>query len=554
MRKTYLLLSLLCTVTMVYAHERSIEEKLAAASTVVRSTQPAMAKANAAGQKLRIQHSSEMLTVIGNDNGFALIANDDMFNAVVGYSDNAFVLDENNSLSWFMYAAGESMKARIADGKPSYAPTAPDTERFKASIAPIVSTTWNQSKPYNDLCPKDTKGNGYPSGCVATALSQIMKHHRYPVHGYGRKSYSFSPSEGVGELLSAEFESTYYQWDSMLDNYISGQYSAEEGNAVATLMFHAGVAVEMNYTPSGSGAYSSEARNGLMKHFGYNKNISLLYRDYYSQKEWMNFIFNELSNERPVYYAGSDKQRGGHAFVIDGYDENGFVHVNWGWGADGGNGFYDIALLNPTGYSFSIGQDMLIGIALPDKDIRYEPQIVSDHTMSAAKITDALINVAVGQTVWNLSGDAWSGELGIILKGNGQEYVLAQKPVKTTPYLYNVLSNMEGALGGLLSLPSGLSDGEYRLFTASKGSPDKGWSLVRRKDGQTNSYLMDINNGKVTLNAANDDSWPSTGIKKISGSNAAGTYYDVYGRPAASSTRGIILHKQGNGIRKIVVR
>lgn len=550
MRKTYLILLLLGTVMVAMARERLYQEKMKAAEAVIKTFHNTRSQ-TVADNKLNIVRSDKMLTIIGNGNGFAIIANDDRFNAIIGYSDKPFTLDGNNSLSWFIDAVGWSMEARMVENNMYSSRILPDASKYKTSIEPLVSTTWNQDKPYNILCPKDSRGNAYPSGCVATALSQIMKYHNYPKHGYGQKQYSFKPAEGVGELLSANFGETTYQWDKMLDNYTAGKYSDDEGNAVATLMLHAGVAVEMQYTPTGSGAYSSEAKNGLIRHFGYNKNIGILYRDYYSEEEWMNIVFAELNAARPIYYAGADESRGGHAFVIDGYDENGLVHVNWGWGTAGGNGYYDISLLNPSGYSFSVGQDMLIGIDLPDADIQYNSHLVSDYELEAAKVAH-LLNVNVGQTIWNLNGDAWTGELGIVMQGNGKTYVLSQKTVKITADRYNVLANIEGTLGGLLQMPKDIADGEYRLYVGSMDENDKNWSLVRRKTGLVNSCILNVSNGTFTITNTADDTW--TGIKNIHSDNQNIKYYDLYGRKAEASSKGIKIRKQGNKVRKIFIK
>lgn len=536
---------------VLQARERSLNEIREAAIKVLTPLHVTRSYSAANIPTVRVELSNEMLTVVNSDHGFAIVANDDAFNAVIGYSDKPFVLDENNSLAWFINAAGESMKARMAESNVHYAPTLPDAGKYKTSIEPLVSTTWNQDKPYNNLCPKDSRGNSYPSGCVATALSQIMKYHNYPEHGYGQKQYSFKPADGVGELLSANFGETTYLWNKMLDNYVAGKYSDDEGNAVATLMLHAGVAVEMQYTPTGSGAYSSEAKNGLIKNFGYNKNIGIVYRDYYSQEEWMNIVFTELNAARPIYYAGADASRGGHAFVIDGYDENGLVHVNWGWGATGGNGYYDISLLNPSGYSFSVGQDMLVGIDLPDADIQYESHLVSDYELEAAKVAH-LLNVSVGQAIWNLNGDAWTGELGIVMQGNGKTYVLAQKTVKTTADRYNVLANIDGTLGGLLQMPKDIADGEYRLFVGAMDENDKNWSLVRRKVGLVNSCIINVSNGTFTITNTTDDTW--TGITSVYPDSHDIKYYDLYGRKADASSKGILIRKQGNKVSKIFAR
>ena len=455
MKKTLLLLLVLVAFAADgNARERSFAEKQALAAQFIGKTNgKKMAKAKSSQWTVLLDNG--VLSVMSNGNaGFAIVINDDQQGSVAGYSDAPFS-ESNESLQWFLSAVSSSVASNSLAANSRKDAVKP-SEKYKSSMVPLLSSKWNQSTPYNDLCPKDTKGKGYPSGCVATALSQIMYFHKYPEKGNGQKQYSFKPSDGVGELLSANFGETTYDWANMLDNYESGTYTEEQGNAVATIMLHCGVAVEMNYTPTGSGAYSSEARNGLITFFNYHKNAGLLHRTYYSLEEWMDIIYNELNHNRPIYYAGADANRGGHAFVLDGYDTNGFVHINWGWGANGGNGYYDITLLNPSGYEFSQGQDMIIGIDKPDvEDIVYESHIVSDYALSVTKF-GTMLNVGPGNSLWNLSGYKWSGELGVIMKNAEHTYVLNSVTSKDVANRYNTLSSLtpsDATLGCMVKLP-----------------------------------------------------------------------------------------------------
>lgn len=523
------------------ARERTLTEKQALARQYV-SMPGGKKRAKAETAQWTALLDNGMLTVMGSDKaGFAIVVNDDQLGTVAGYSDTHF--DETNeSLQWFLTTVSSSLANNSLSAN-SHKAAVPPSEKYKPSMAPLLASTWNQSTPFNDLCPKDNKGKAYPSGCVATALSQIMYFHKYPEKGSGQKQYSFKPADGVGELLSANFGETTYDWANMIDNYESGNYSEEQGNAVATIMLHCGVAVEMNYTPTGSGAYSSEARIGLITFFNYHKNAGLLNRAYYSLEEWMDIIYNELNHNRPLYYAGADANRGGHAFVLDGYDTNGFVHINWGWGASGGNGFFDITLLNPSGYEFSQGQDMIIGIDKPDvQDIVYESHIVSDNALSVSRF-GAMLNVSPGTSLWNLCGYKWSGQLGVILKNAEHTYVLNSVTAKDVANRYNTLSSLtpsDAVLGGMLKLPTDIADGEYRLFIGSMDERDTDWRLVRRRNNVVNNYKVTISEGKLTsLEQDTDDTWPNemtTGIQAVQAKSKSlnQAIYDLNGRYVGS--------------------
>lgn len=550
MRKYFLLFSLVAL--SANARERSLSSLQRAAASFL---SVAEASSQSSESEPSVALRKEHLTVLDNGTQFVVMANDDAFTTVVGYSDAPFSA-KNEGLMWFLEAVNQSM---MQQGEARQSLVVPDASKYQAKIDPLLATTWNQDAPFNDLCPKAANGGDYPSGCVATALSQIMKFHAYPAQGRGEKQYSFKPAAGVGQILYANFGETTYQWDKMLNNYKSGSYTEEEGNAVATLMMHCGVAVEMNYTSTGSGAYSSEARNGLVTYFGYHENMGIVYRSYYSLEQWMDMLYAELNQNRPIYYSGSDARQGGHAFVIDGYDENGLVHVNWGWGADGGNGFFDITLLNPTGFQFSEGQSMLLGLDLPTVHFDYESHLVSDEALSVTKVAKFL-NVNVGETIWNLDGRAWKGEVAVLLAGADACHVLSSSATNEVPNLHDVVRNLQQSVGGMLKLPSNLADGDYRLFVGAKNSRDKQWSLIRRAAGLANSYIISVTNGAVSsITSDTDDRWQAitTGMDVLSddaSSKAPIQYYDLQGRMFNATPRGLLIRKQGGLVRKVIVR
>lgn len=221
----------------------------------------------------------------------------------------------------------------------------------RTTVAPLIQTRWNQRNPYNSRVPKPSPGVEFPSGCVATALAQIMKYYNYPNHGYGNHAYQryYNVSGNYTAItFEADFEHTYYDWNDMLLNY-SGNYNTEQAYAVGTLMYHVGVSVDMQYEPSGSGAYSSDAGQALIDHFGYNPEAVFIERRHYDDFNWERLIYQELSESRPVYYSGQTYNVG-HAFICDGYDaNNGLYHFNWGWGGSC-DGYYPITgsnALNP---------------------------------------------------------------------------------------------------------------------------------------------------------------------------------------------------------------
>lgn len=240
---------------------------------------------------------------------------------------------------------------------------APDAMRFKTSVEPLLTTKWDQGAPYNSLTPKKknfltgTEQNT-PVGCVALALGQIMYYHGYPKVGKGRNAYkSFFDKDS----LIAEFGQTEYHWDRMLKEY-TFNYTSRNVEAVATLLFHCGVAVGTIYQLSGSSAFAyGNIPKDLVDFFRYDaEGLRYLSRSDYGKQEWMELIYEELSNGRPIFYSGNSASQGGHAWVLDGYDAEGKVHINWGWKGSH-NGYYDIDLTG-TAHDFDRQQSMVIGI------------------------------------------------------------------------------------------------------------------------------------------------------------------------------------------------
>ena len=252
------------------------------------------------------------------------------------------------------------------------------TTNLKTSVEPLLKTTWGQDAPYHSMCPTRTNSKGEQQhcrvGCVACAMGQIMYYHQHPKTGKGQKSYTFIVS------ASADFGSTHYDWGNMLENY-TATHSPQQDTAVATLLYHCGVSVSMIYglTASYTNTFNTVS-NALKEYFRYDgQSVRYVKRsDFPSKEEWLQMIYENLSEGLPVFYSGSSKSLGAHAFVIDGYDEEGKVHINWGWYGQR-NGYYDIDL-NEAGVDFNEQQSMVIGIKPADDGTGISPIEFSTST------------------------------------------------------------------------------------------------------------------------------------------------------------------------------
>lgn len=260
------------------------------------------------------------------------------------------------------------------------------SDLFYAEVPPLISTQWGQGSPYNDYCPPKC-----PSGCVATAMSQIMNFYQYPVSGIGSNSYtSYSRKYNI----SYDFASARFEWSLMKDKYPSSGYiGAEEypaddphRDAVANIMKACGVSVEMDYSPGGSGASDADIPYSIINFFGYNSTATCYYRPYFNNEQWYERLHEELDAGRPVLYCGKDTYRSNsHAFIIDGFRQSdGKFHVNWGW--DGSfDGYYELDALSPSVYRFSSDQSMIVRFC-PDEEGEHEDVFYAESFSADNKI------------------------------------------------------------------------------------------------------------------------------------------------------------------------
>ena len=303
--------------------------------------------------------------VFNTPNGFVIVSADDCATPILGYSDEGQFELENIPVQLVDYLDGfiEQIQYGIENHLEADEATAHQWElvrtvghiieqRATAAVAPLLTDTWSQDCYYNNMCPEDPDGpcGHVYTGCVATSFAQVMHYWEYPINGAG--SITYTPSSYPQQ--TANLGTTTYDWANMPDR-LSASSSSEQIDAVATLMWHCGVAVEMDYGPYGSGAGSSAIATALVNYFGYSDELSMVFRRNYSDADWLTLMKNCLNMGRPILYGG------GHAFVCDGYNNNNLLHFNWGWGGSY-NGYFSISALNPGNYDFSQNNDAIINV------------------------------------------------------------------------------------------------------------------------------------------------------------------------------------------------
>lgn len=324
----------------------------------------------------------------GEGKGFTVVSGDDRLPEVVGYSDKGTYDEENLPSNYVGFMkAYEEMVGQLDNGDSRASASIAEAKALRSSgyqqptVAPLLgSIQWNQMTPYNNMCPKYNGSDRSVTGCVATAMAQVMMYYQYPktlqtdIPAY----VSYTKHLSIPQINKGES----YDWDNMLPQYASYEplnYTDAQAAAVAKLLYHCGVACEMDYGPS-SGANVTPAI--LSTYFGYDSDLMQdLNRDVFTLAEWSQIMDKELTAKRPILYSGQSSD-GGHEFVCDGTDGNGLYHINWGWGGYQ-DGYFDVTILNPDKGGAGSGSapdgynqycSMIVGIA-PDNGKVDEPLV-----------------------------------------------------------------------------------------------------------------------------------------------------------------------------------
>ena len=331
-----------------------------------------------ASEALHARHAVEVMAerenvvLVGHEReGFVVVSRDASQPAVLGVCREGGVGEMNPALQWWMEAIDRAMGTTRRVLKPA-------SLGFPESVEPLVTTKWGQDAPFNNLCPVGPDGTHCLTGCVATSTAQLMNYHQLPVRGQGSSMVYYPYGDATGTPVTVRFGATWFDWSHMRDTYAPGTYTDEEADAVAQLMVAAGVSADMMYgtdAQGGSGASSPQACQNLGRYFGF-ADVRYMDRANYSEEQWMQMVYEQLSAYGPIVYDGDD-QRGGHSFIIDGYREDGLVHVNWGYSGNG-DGYYDIATLKPSFSSggYTNGQDMML------------VRVANDERVSTLDLTD----------------------------------------------------------------------------------------------------------------------------------------------------------------------
>ena len=444
------------------------------------------------------ESGSNALYVFNFEGGYMIMAADDVAQPILAFGEEGS-FDVNNipdGLAYYLRHYARQIEYAVTNNMTATPEIAEQWEQIRrygvirseratrGDVAPLISTNWNQDSPFNAYCPTGQGGPGGRAyaGCVATAMSMVMKRWNWPDHGQG--SHSYTPSGYATQTV--DFENAYYQWNNMPNNVNNSNYQA-----IALLMYHCGVAVDMQYGPQGSGAHSQDVPDAIFNYFRYTKSANRLDRDLYTRNEWEEILISNLQEGFPMYYSGAEGNSG-HAFVCCGYRESDRkFYFNWGWSGFNNN-YFAIDALNTYSGNFNDYQGVIIDMI---------PDYVYDGLIPA--VTDLDVNAEnahsnVGVVSWtnpttSLDGTTLENIEQVVLLRNDQE-IFSQANV--TP-------------GEVMTFEDNVPDYDcytYRIYFMSNGAkgraaeyryqygPTCTWKVV----GQTTNF-QGWNGGKIQV-------------------------------------------------------
>lgn len=493
MRRSVILLLLIVVSTAVQANPVSRSEALLKARQFMPTRQFAEGRS---WRRAKGEASDHPFYVFNDEKGrgFVIVSGDDRTLPILGYADSGALNADSLPVNLRCWLEGYAEQIASLD-EGAAATSAPTAAEEKPAIAPLITTTWNQSLPYSLMTPTyiDESGNEshYVTGCVATALAQVMNFHQWPLNCPAIPGYT----TGTKKIVMPELPPTAFKWNLMKDSYTL-QETGSSADAVAELMLYVGQANSMDYNQGGSSA--SIHLDVMAELFSYSKNAWRARREDYTVVEWEKLIYRELSANRPVLYDGASGSVG-HQFVCDGYDGEGFFHINWGWGGTS-DGYFVISLANPdekgigggsgtAGYAYR--QTAIIGFQPASEDEEEQPRIEADlYDVAEATYSRSSQNADFE----NVSTD------GVYIKG-----IYGCTPTTTcdvevgwavykNEMIGNVIAYRQVTIDSrdgntrlyrgpqTISFGAGLTDGQYKLVLVYRFLGNADWTVVSTKD------------------------------------------------------------------------
>ena len=460
-------------------------------------------KPGKASGKMRLvhTHSSDampMVYVFAGADGFAVAPADDAAPALLGYGTSFDPDNIPDNMQWWLGEYAQQIEWLKSNPSP-ISENAPDDH---PAIEALVTSNWGQDFPFNLLCPQ-TSGGRSVTGCVATALAQIVNYHQWP-QGPGTGTHSYVWND---QTLSFDYGATTFDWSLIKDRYPYYETTDEERQEVAKLMLACGIGTDMGYSAKASGAYDFNVPRLLTRHLGYDAGIKYLRRDYYSASGWDSIIYGELAAGRPVLYCGSTGSVG-HAFVCDGYSSGGYYHINWGWNGMS-DGFFLLSALNPleegiggsdSGYGYNQSQCAVTGIRPADGTTpeRFIPLYAFGPMIWNADEGYFTFDDTYNG-IYNYSGEDLDVELGVRLEDiSGESHYAGEGETVTIPGFSEGLIHGEDGIRPVY--PAELPAGMYTAHPVVRNPGSGTWQQIFIPYGKSGTvFVTKEEDGTVTV-------------------------------------------------------
>lgn len=459
--------------------------------------------------------------VFNASQAFVVVAGDDRMPAVLGYSDNG-VIDPNDMPDGLKdLLESYTVDAAHLDDVDALLPQ-PNGGVARTPIAPMVKAQWGQSSPFNTACPYLQDKNTYAvTGCVATAMAQVMYYHKWPPT-VSSDIPAYTTSE-LGLALPALDASSFPGW-SGVKGYYTQVEAGESAKAVAKIMRFVGQSLEMDYNTS-SAAHTSHIPAVLSAYFRYAPTAQYVQRINYTAEQWATILYNELAARRPVVYRGHTLSGGGHAYVCDGMDANGLVHINWGWYGKS-DGYFLLTALNPSaqGIGSTMSNDgyinesaMVIGITPEHSPAHYDTEMpikcakheVTTSVYSRSNASMPFNSVSVTCRFSNASNVNQDFVCGMGLYDTHGNLVKAYQ-TKT----FNQLMPNYGSTGThTFNVDATVPAGSYYLKPIVRMASETAWRVA--VGGEVNFFLVAITNTKLTLSLGGNLAAPSYKVNSV---------------------------------------
>lgn len=494
---------------------------------------------------------------VGENDGFVLVSGSDLTDEVIGYSDHGTFDEEqmpDNMRSWLENYAKSVRQLEVSGKTLNKTITRKATKTY---IAPLLECQWDQSTPYNNMCPLLSDGTLCATGCTNTAFAQVMYYHKWPKEAT-KTIPGYNPNdENKSAPIMPTLEPTIFHWDQMYPTYKNN----EDGNEVAKLMLYVGTASESSYGKE-TNATGYLALEGLKNYFGYDKGAQNVWRYQCNYEEWVDMLYAELAANRPVPFSGSCMDNA-HSFVIDGYAEEDYFHVNWGWGGLS-DGFFKVSLLDPSNQgiggsvsngAYTMDQVAFIGIQPSQGQGKTDPITL---TIEKAQVYDA----PEGSNVYDILGEKSSSPYyengytllpNIVIYNNNpktEDYDLGVRLVKDDEsvildYPWMVIKNLYSGIPFTTpttdfifidpKITPQLVSGDYFMYFTCKLHTSKEWQAVRNWEKHYLRIHIDNEKGKMTTKVISD--YPKLYIPKI----------DFNNTPVANEPTEVSFTLQNNG-------